>query len=329
MRIVKNKRSGLSFLEMIIVIAVIGVLVSLLLPGIQAIRSSVARIECQNHLKQIALATLQFEQANGTLPQGIIGNLDLIYPLIYSTPSRSALGVPIHGNQEKRDPLSGLLWLVHLLPYIEQEGVWNRVISDCQEMPLRYLGQPHRGLKTLIRTYTCPADGRLGTIHRVTSPHLEGTLVASTSYLGVSGTGPLLYSDGVLFAFSRIRIADILDGTSSTLLIGERPPSPDFAYGWWYVFSNENQGAGVLAIPNNTSRISIWEPGYYCPAGTYPFRAGKLTEICDSLHYWSLHSGGANFAFCDGSVRFLPYTVSDKLSALATRAGGEIAGQLD
>lgn len=65
-------------------------------------------------------------------------------------------------------------------------------------------------------------------------------------------------------------------------------------------------------------------PARRCPAGPYHFSAGALGRYCSVFHYWSLHSGGANFAFCDGSVRFLAYSANSMLSALASRAGGEI-----
>jgi hypothetical protein len=87
---------------------------------------------------------------------------------------------------------------------------------------------PHVGLATVIPTYVCPSDGRPFTTQ---VSQQSGHIVALTSYLGVLGKD-VLTLDGVLFADSRTRIADITDGTSNTLLVGERPPSADYQFGW-------------------------------------------------------------------------------------------------
>jgi len=303
MRIEKHWRKGFSFLETLVVIGIIGVVLGILLPAVQGVRTAMSRTECQNHLKQLALASHQYEQVNGALPKGV--------------------------NADQKDPLVTLTWMVYLLPYVEKEAVWQRALSDCQELPITYIGPPHEGLKTYIDIYVCPADGRLITLHRVTSDYAGGTLVALSSYQGVSGTGTISNNGGVLFSNSSIRMVDITDGMSNTLMIGERPPSQEYTYGWWYSISNDNQGSGILPIPNEVAGMDGANPGINCAKKSYPFGAGSLENICDAFHFWSLHSGGGNFAFCDGSVRFIPYSASDKLSVLATRAGGETISLLD
>jgi len=305
MQSAKNSRQGFLLLETLVVIGVIGVLLGLLLPAIQMVRVSVTRVNCQNRLKQISLAALQYEQLHRALPPGV--------------------------NSDVNDPFRNLTWMVYLLPFIEQEVAWQKAVADAKEIPITHLAPPHSGLRTLIDTYTCPADGRLSTLHRVTSTYMSGTLIAPGSYLGVSGTGATSPRNnaGVFFSNSKTRMSDIIDGTSFTLMVGERPPSADFAYGWWYTISNGNQGAGILPIPNDPWGMDGDNPGFNCPKVSYPFRIGKLDEICDTLHFWSFHSGGANFAFCDGSVRFIPYSASDKLPGLATKAGNEPISSLD
>ncbi len=305
-----RKRAAFTILEILVVLSVIGILVGILLPAIQSARAAASKLGCQNHLKQIALALHHFEQANKVFPQGNTYNFNDPENLL-------------------KEPLVPLSWLVWTLPFMGEEALWQKTVSDYQNIPIWRLAPPHAGMKTVIMSFTCPADARLGTVHRVTDGSSAGTLVALGSYLGVSGDGKAGIDDGwtsqngVLFTSSKVRITDILDGSSQTLLIGERPPSPEFSFGWWYAPSQANAGLQTLAIRSLKGWFNGIEPGAACPPGPYSYKSGKLTDVCDSNHFWSLHTGGANFAFCDGSVRFIPYTASGILPALATRAEGE------
>lgn len=145
---------------------------------------------------------------------------------------------------------------------------------------------------------------------------------AMTSYLGVAGTR-VSWRDGVLYSDSRTRFADIIDGPSSTLMVGERPPSARMDLGRWYGGWGQPQDG----FATNTLGVAEFTYGriHGCPMGPYGFRAGQITDQCDAFHFWSLHAGGANFLFADGSVRFLSYSAAAILPALATRAGGEVA----
>jgi prepilin-type processing-associated H-X9-DG protein len=123
---------------------------------------------------------------------------------------------------------------------------------------------------------------------------------------------------------SRVRYADILDGLSNTLMVGERPPSADLWEGWWYAgwgCDGEGRADMVLGVRDGSSGcyLSLTE----CPRKPAGFIRGNIKNNCDSLHFWSFHPGGANFLFCDGSVRFLSYSADPLLPALATRAGSE------
>ncbi len=148
--------------------------------------------------------------------------------------------------------------------------------------------------------------------------------VALTSYLGVEGTDRRR-RDGVLYRNSRVQISHVTDGTSNTLLVGERPPSPELIYGWWYAGDGLG-GTGALDVvlgvrePNS---LNPYPQYVHCGHGPFPFRPGRVDDYCSVFQFWSLHSGGANFLFADGSVWFLLYDADPILPALATRAGGE------
>ena len=121
-----------------------------------------------------------------------------------------------------------------------------------------------------------------------------------------------------------MKLGDITDGTGNTLAIGERPPSPDFILGWWYAgWGQDQDGEAEMLLGTRTRNRYQRTP--QCPRGPYDFAGGKLDNPCDAFHFWSLHPGGANFAFADGSVRFLAYSANSVLPELSTRAGGEIA----
>jgi prepilin-type processing-associated H-X9-DG protein len=148
--------------------------------------------------------------------------------------------------------------------------------------------------------------------------------VALTSYLGNDGTS-FSQKDGVLYRNSRVRIEHIPDGSSNTLLVGERPPSPELIYGWWYA-GDGIEGNGVFDVVLGTREINPTQPHpqyVHCGRGPFPFRPGRIDDFCSIFQFWSLHPGGANFLFGDGSVRFIHYNADSIMPALATRAGGE------
>jgi prepilin-type processing-associated H-X9-DG protein len=130
---------------------------------------------------------------------------------------------------------------------------------------------------------------------------------------------------------SPCRIASILDGTSNTLMVGERPSYPDLAAvgvtdGWQcgaWVYSEVDSAMG---LPNTKFWCADKDQfGKSCPGGKQWFQPGNIQNGCDAHHYWSLHPGGGNWCMADGSVRFLNYNIGIAIqAALATKAGGEV-----
>ncbi len=280
---------------MLVVLAIVGVLVGLLLGAVQNVRAAAARLQCQNNLRQCALALHQLHDANRALPPG----------------TRSLLN---------RDFLPYTGWTIDALPYVEQDNLARLVRPAFRLVPLPFVSPPHPR-DVVVVPFTCPADGRVRAAQVST---LTKSRVAFTSFLGVSGTATLK-KDGVLFQDSRLGFQAVTDGLSGTLLLGERPPSADLEYGWWYSGAGQRlTGSGDIVLGVREENLTVIAAGSKCGPGVYPFKPATFADPCGFLHFWSPHAGGANFAFCDGSVRFLRYDADAVLPALATRAGGEV-----
>lgn len=285
---------GFTLVELLAVISMIAVLMGLTLAAVQRVRHAAARVRCANNLRQIALGLSNYQGAHGRLPPGI------------------STGPP------RQEPFPYLSWHARILPFVEQHAIWQQAQSAYRTTPDFLISPPHP-FATPVPIYGCPADSRT----RSTGMARGQFPAAFTSYLGVSGVRTFRHN-GVLYRNSRTRSADIRDGMSNTLLVGERPPSGDLWTGWWHAgYGCDSAGRGdmVLGVRDGSGGC-IWGLTQ-CPTKPVGFRAGKIDNNCDALHFWSVHAGGANFAFCDGSVRFLSYSADPILPALATREGGE------
>lgn len=287
-------RRALTLVETLVVIAIGAVLIGLLLPAVQAVRAAAVNTRCQNNLKQIGLALQNYHAAANVLPPGLRTGKDAEYPF--------------------------LSWLARLLPYLEHDALWHETIAAYGEDRVFTHNPPHTGLSTPVALFVCPADGR-GLYVQSAGPYPS---VALSNYLGCTGKN-LFSKSGVLFRNSVVRLSDVTDGTSHTLAAGERPTPPDFRFGWWYGGGGQ-AGTGSLDSVLGVRDLNITvQAAAACGRGPFAFVPGKLDELCDMFHYWSLHAGGANFLMCDGSVRFMTYASDGLLPALATRAGGDSA----
>jgi prepilin-type N-terminal cleavage/methylation domain-containing protein len=299
-----------TIVELLVVMAVIGVLTALLLPAVQQAREAARRTQCQNNLRQIGLALHNYESAYSVFPPGS----------------------QIHAFEEPYRYSKSIGWTIALLPFLDQAPLHAQfdLHRDAQIH--------HRHLTArMLPVYHCPSDpsqGRLereGRMHPVWGNWEKGTW-GTTSYLGVSGTAtcrapsqpilcgidesaspPGLHS-GMFFGNSDLSLADVLDGTSQTLLVGERGVT--LTWGRW-------GGAGDLSTcPVGLADVLI--PGVL----TNQPQLGGLRPATgvedDRLHWWSWHLFGSHFAMADGSVRPLAYSIDQQvLAALTTRAGGE------
>lgn len=287
----RQPHRGFTLIELTVVLAILGVLAGLLLAAVQRVRESANRTMCSDHLRQLGLALQHYHDAHSVFPPGC-------------------------SFRKGADPHPHMGWCARLLPFLEQERLWSDALRAYKEEKLFVHNPPHTGLSTVVPAFTCPSDGRTRT-----PVELGPMRVALASYLGVGGTD-YVRKDGVLYLDSRVRLADVTDGASNTLIAGERPPSADRIFGWWYAgWGQSKDGSGDTVLGVLELNVSTYTTD--CPAGPYAFSSGRVQDRCDLFHFWSLHPGGANFVFADGSAHFLRYSAAPLMPALATRSGGE------
>jgi prepilin-type N-terminal cleavage/methylation domain-containing protein/prepilin-type processing-associated H-X9-DG protein len=291
-----TQRTGFTLIELLVVIAIIAILIGLMLPAVQKVRDAAARVQCQNNLKQLGIALVNYQGSYGKFPQ-----------------PRGPLAVDAIFFTEFKG------WPYKILPQIEQNNL--QAAADAN-----YPGS----INTNVRLFECPSDPRAGKDGTFNTAAFGQTTAGLIWYVGVSGSlgvytpganpaeGFTPTNSGVFQANSTgVAISDISDGTSNTLMLGERPPSADLVWGWWGFSDYDN----VLATQDFIGGTLMY-PGCASP-GIY--RRGNVSNNCDSNHFWSLHDSGGNWAFADGSVRFVPYAAAALTIPLATRAGGEPA----
>jgi prepilin-type N-terminal cleavage/methylation domain-containing protein/prepilin-type processing-associated H-X9-DG protein len=304
---------GFTLIELLVVIAIIGILVGLLLPAVQKVREAANRMACQNNLKQIGLALHNYHDTYKQFP--------------YCTNSEF--------NSERTT------WAAHLFPYLEQ-GAYVPQALGLPNPGVRNVGVP---TAFQAKIYTCPSDGHsiditntygMTSYLAVTAPSTEqadtwnnqpqGVFVRRCHWLDSPTRQNMDFNGGAT------SIASVTDGTSNTLMVGERPPLfNETNYGAWGAWSY-SEFDSVLGIAHDTS-LMVAEPrdqnGVSCPRGPQypqpPNPNGAPYNWCDVHHFWSRHTGGGNWVFADGSVHFLSYNIGTTvILALATRAGGEV-----
>jgi prepilin-type N-terminal cleavage/methylation domain-containing protein/prepilin-type processing-associated H-X9-DG protein len=301
----RSVRQGFTLIELLVVIAIIAVLIALLLPAVQAAREAARRAQCVNNLKQLALASLNYESTNGCLQASAFwGN---------------------RSDGRRCNPKYGFGAFIPILPYMEQSNVFNRFnFADATFGALNY---SFAGIA--LSTLQCPSDPLVagGAPIDVGFYTSEGNkppinpIQALSSYAGNAGmwlvqNGPCDPLDttkadpdfpleqgtatGTIYAYSSIKLAAITDGTSNTMLFSERP---------------------IGLVPPDGSVDPWWNEGWWgdtnFDTSFAPNAMRKNKALFDAGWWWlfneaagSFHPGGANAGMVDGSVRFIKETIS-------------------
>jgi prepilin-type N-terminal cleavage/methylation domain-containing protein len=332
---------GFTLVELLVVTAIIGILVALLLPAVQAAREAARRMACQNNVKNIALACLNFETTHNELTPG-------------------SINAP--GDQQ-----SGIGWPVLILPYMEESTVSEDAIESFKRVGDAYAGDARMDElnSLLLPSYLCPSNAEM----RTQREKWGNANRKPMSYVGVTGsyyartgecptkrtTGVYCVSasmtdfgpnnfDGLLIQDWTVKIKQASDGMSKTLLVGER----------WYqlrpwmlgAFWKPGPGRGAATKPDGPAAVCAFfgcknlsdkyainhDPltacyvGHDNIGGDYPFVPATTPKVIpvNDLPFGSHHPGGCNFAHGDSSIRFVNDDIDvDLLLALGSRNGGE------
>ncbi len=291
-----------TLIEVLVVISIIGVLIALLLPAVQAARESARRAQCVNNLKQLGLAFHTYEATHQGLPPGYVSNFDA---------SGNDLG-------------PGWGWASMILPQVEQANIFASInfsmnVETGANQTVRLL---------VIGGMLCPSDRVLPSWSAVDRDVLTGAptrvicQVAPSNYVGMNGTSePGPDGEGVLFRNSMIRFRDITDGLSQTLAAGER--SHLLGAATW-----TGAVTGALLYDDDGDAIGTTDletsPGMVL--GHSGEGIGPGSNRSEPNQFYSLHFGrGANFLFVDGHVNYLKASMNyPSYIALSTRSGGEV-----
>ncbi|MFO0902291.1 MAG: DUF1559 domain-containing protein [Pirellulales bacterium] len=301
-----------TLVELLVVIAIIGILVALLLPAVQAAREAARRMSCSNNLKNLGLAMHNYHDTLGSFPYGF-SDLEAF-------------------------------WTAPILPYIEQRPLYDTLIFQESGVGNWDSGSANTdACATLVQTFRCPSMAvpqfltNQGIPNRVPVSYraCAGSDVFSDDISTIPSSAPAgaraleeINLNGMFWGNSGVRIGEVLDGTSNTILIGESLTDPNFVkdgqgMDYWQFGSPQTGGWVSGGLGGTEYSEGLGSTGPKMNARRDPTQSGVIME----MSFGSYHPQGAMFVFADGSVRFISQTVDLPLyRALGSRMNGEVIG---
>jgi prepilin-type N-terminal cleavage/methylation domain-containing protein/prepilin-type processing-associated H-X9-DG protein len=325
----RSRRRAFTLIELLVVIAIIAVLIGLLLPAVQKVREAAARASCENNLKQMALAFHGYHETNGTLPVGWLT-------------SPGGAGFPTtSGNVNQNVPSPGWAWSLLILRHIEQQNLYQAFNPDTRTPGPPFNPNPIPAVltgtvtvsgtvitmatfQTSLKIYNCPSD-RGGALNpnygSGNQPITNGNYAKNNYVINRYVCGPDArwsatdFNNGVVVSGKNnpYALQNITDGASNTIMIGERDTFWNVGalafirHGSTTSSFEGRPGAGINPRPNNPSQGGY---GGNVNCNGCPNKSHYDTGDGDRLAFSSLHTGGCNFAFCDGHVQFLTDGIS-------------------